>query len=413
MKNLYNAEISELARLAKDVEIFCAQNSLGKDFEFALNLAAEEVFANICMHGYANKSGSAEVSLEISGGKAVLVFADSAPMFNPLLEAPKPDLAADISSREIGGLGVHFIKTFMDEASYERADGKNILTLAKNIPQKPMLEVENLKISFCSDGNNFEAVRGISFGVARGESVAIVGESGSGKTVSAMSLARLLPPPPACKIEGKILWEGKDVLALNQKELRQIRGGKIAYIFQEPSASLNPVFSVGYQIAEAVKLHCPEIKDAKKEAVKALEEVGIRNAAKRYNAYPHELSGGMQQRVMIAMALSCRPDLLVADEPTTALDVTIQKQIIDLLKDVRKKRSTALVLITHNFGIISGLCDRVIVMFRGKIVEEGKTSQILKNPSHPYTKALIACIPHIGQKSRKLVSIDYSKLGGE
>ena len=228
-----------------------------------------------------------------------------------------------------------------------------------------------------------------------------------------MSLTRLLPPPPACQISGKILWKGRDVLKMPPKELQKIRGGQIAYIFQEPSASLNPVFSVGYQIAEAVKLHNPQAKDVKAEVVKALEEVGIRNAAERANAYPHELSGGMQQRVMIAMALACRPALLVADEPTTALDVTIQKQIIDLLKDLRKRRNMALMLITHNFGIISGLCDRVVVMFRGKIVEEGETSQILKNPRHPYTRALIACIPHIGQKSRRLRSIDYSKIGEE
>ncbi|MBR4598359.1 MAG: ABC transporter ATP-binding protein [Opitutales bacterium] len=276
-----------------------------------------------------------------------------------------------------------------------------------------MLKVENLRIAFNSGGSAFEAVRGISFRVGKGESVAIVGESGSGKTVSAMSITRLLPPPPACEISGKILWEGEDVLLMKQKQLQKIRGGQIAYIFQEPSASLNPVFSVGYQIAEAVRLHNPNAKDAKAEAVKALEEVGIRNAAERYKAYPHELSGGMQQRVMIAMALACRPSLLVADEPTTALDVTIQKQIIDLLKEVRKSRNMALMLITHNFGIISGLCDRVVVMFRGKIVEEGETPQILKNPQHPYTKALIACIPRLGQKSRKLSSIDYSKIGVE
>ena len=276
-----------------------------------------------------------------------------------------------------------------------------------------MLEVENLKIAFNSNGSVFEAVHGISFKVGEGESVAIVGESGSGKTVSAMSLTRLLPPPPACEISGKILWEGRDVLKMKQKELQKIRGGKIAYIFQEPSASLNPVFSIGYQIAEAVRLHNPQEKDVKAEVVKSLEEVGIRRAAERVKAYPHELSGGMQQRAMIAMALACRPALLVADEPTTALDVTIQKQIIDLLKDVRRRRNMALMLITHNFGIISGLCDRVVVMFRGRIVEEGETSQILKNPRHPYTKALIACIPHLGQKSRKLSSIDYSKIGAE
>lgn len=273
-----------------------------------------------------------------------------------------------------------------------------------------MLEVRDLKIRFRSGGSEVEAVKGASFSISRGESVAVVGESGSGKTVTAMAVTRLLPPPPACEISGSILFEGRDTLKMPPRELRAVRGREIAYIFQEPSASLNPVFSVGYQIAEAVKLHFPETPDARAEAVRALGEVGIRNAAERYSAYPHELSGGMQQRVMIAMALACRPRLLIADEPTTALDVTIQKQIIDLLKDVRRRREMALMLITHNFGIISGLCDRVIVMFRGRIVEEGETKKVLREPKHPYTKALIACIPKLGMKGRRLLSIDYSKI---
>ncbi|MBO5781696.1 MAG: ATP-binding cassette domain-containing protein [Opitutales bacterium] len=407
----YDAEITEIKRLSTDVEDFCARNSLNKDVEFALNLVLEEIFANICLHGYNGKGGKVDVEMSKSGGVIRIEISDGAPEFNPLSQAPAPDLISGIEEREIGGLGVHFIKNFTDEVSYKRLSGKNVLTILKNIPQ--MLEVKNLKIKFNSGGSSFEAVKGISFRVDKGESVAIVGESGSGKTVSAMSITRLLPPKPACEIEGEIFWENQNVLKLGAKELQKIRGAKISYIFQEPSASLNPVFSVGYQIAEAVKLHFPGVKNVKGEVVKALKEVGIRNAEERYNAYPHELSGGMQQRVMIAMALACRPDLLIADEPTTALDVTIQKQIIDLLKDVRKKRNMALMLITHNFGIISGLCDRVIVMFRGRIVEEGSTSQILKNPKHPYTKALISCIPHLGQKSRKLNSIDYSQIEAE
>lgn len=273
-----------------------------------------------------------------------------------------------------------------------------------------MLKVENLKITFESDGNKTEAVKGVSFAISKGESVAIVGESGSGKTVTAMSLTRLLPNPPACVVDGKIIFEGTDILKANEKALQKIRGAKIAYIFQEPSASLNPVFTVGYQIAEAVKLHRPDISDVHSEVVKCLEQVGIRNAKERYKAYPHELSGGMQQRVMIAMALACRPRLLVADEPTTALDVTIQKQIIDLLKEIRKEREMALMLITHNFGIISGLCEKVIVMFRGKIVEIGYTQEVLKNPQHPYTKALISCIPRLGKKQQALHSIDYEEI---
>ncbi len=272
-----------------------------------------------------------------------------------------------------------------------------------------LLDVQNLKISFESRGRKNVAVKGSSFSLGENESVAIVGESGSGKTVSAMSLAKLLPPPPMCEVSGKILFEGENVLEMDSRRLRRLRGGEIAYIFQEPSTSLNPVFSVGYQIAEAVKLHFPKNRDVKGEVVKALSEVGIKDAPARYKSYPHELSGGMQQRVMIAMALACKPKLLVADEPTTALDVTIQKQIIELLKKVRTERGMSLMLITHNFGIISELCENVIVMFRGEIVEKGKTEEVLRNPRHPYTKALIKCVPRM-DSDEELTPIDYSKL---
>ncbi len=273
-----------------------------------------------------------------------------------------------------------------------------------------LLDVRNLKIKFSSRGTQTEAVKGIDFFLRENESVAIVGESGSGKTVTAMSLTRLLPPPPTCTVEGEIIFAGENVAKMDSEKLRKIRGKQIAYIFQEPSTSLNPVFTIGYQIAEAIKLHFPEEKDVKKLVVESLREVGIRDPEKRYDSYPHELSGGMQQRAMIAMALSCRPRLLIADEPTTALDVTIQKQIIELLKSVREKRKNSLLLITHNFGIISELCERVIVMFRGKIVEEGSCAEVLKNPQHPYTKALINCVPRLGAKNQKLEPIDYDKL---
>lgn len=273
-----------------------------------------------------------------------------------------------------------------------------------------LLDVKNLEISFCSRGIRTPAVKGIDFSVGENESVAIVGESGSGKTVSAMSLARLLPPPPACETKGEILFEGKNIANMGDAELRKIRGRRIAYIFQEPSTSLNPVFTVGFQIAEAIKLHFPEEKNVREKVVESLAEVGIREPEKRYDAYPYELSGGMQQRVMIAMALACKPQLLVADEPTTALDVTIQKQIIDLLKSVRQKRKNSLLLITHNFGIIPQLCERVIVMFRGEIVERGTCEQVLQNPQHPYTRALINCVPRLGNRSKKLEPIDYDKL---
>ena len=272
-----------------------------------------------------------------------------------------------------------------------------------------LLDVKNLKIKFCSRGTETEAVKSINFSMRENESVAIVGESGSGKTVTAMSLTRLLPPPPGCSVSGEILFDGKDISTMNATELRKIRGRQISYIFQEPSTSLNPVFTIGFQIAEAIKLHFPEEKNVRQLVVESLREVGIRDPEKRYDSYPHELSGGMQQRAMIAMALSCRPRLLVADEPTTALDVTIQKQIIDLLKSVREKRKNSLLLITHNFGIISELCERVIVMFRGNIVEEGTCADVLHNPQHPYTKALINCIPRLGS-NKKLEPIDYGKL---
>jgi len=270
-----------------------------------------------------------------------------------------------------------------------------------------LLKVSDLRIAFHSRGKSSEVVRGIGFSVEDGGStVAILGESGSGKSVTCLSLTRLLPEPPVCTIRGEILFEGKNILEMDRKTLRDIRGGGIAYIFQEPSASLNPVFTVGYQIAEAVRLHRPDIRDVKARVVELLELVGIREAAKRYKAYPHEMSGGMQQRVMIAMALACEPKLLVADEPTTALDVTIQAQIMDLLRNLREKLGMNIVLITHNFGIVKGFADEVIVMYRGAIVEQGPVEDVLNHPQHPYTKALIACIPKLGAKQRRLTTID-------
>ncbi len=197
-------------------------------------------------------------------------------------------------------------------------------------------------------------------------------------------------------------------MQMKPAKLRKIRGKEIAYIFQEPSTSLNPVFTIGYQISEAIKLHIDNPGNIKDRVIHLLELVGIRDAEKRFNAYPHELSGGMQQRVMIAMALACEPKILIADEPTTALDVTIQKQIIDLLKDLKKRLNMSIILITHNFSIVSGFADQIIVMFRGDIVEHGPTDEVLSNPQHPYTKALIACIPKLGQKKKRLTTIDYS-----
>jgi ABC-type dipeptide/oligopeptide/nickel transport system ATPase component len=274
----------------------------------------------------------------------------------------------------------------------------------------PLLEVRDLSISFKTDHGITEATKNVSFQLNKGESLAIVGESGSGKSVTALALTRLLPEPPAKYTAGSIFWREKDVLAMPAKELRKIRGGEIAYIFQEPSTSLNPVYPIRSQIAEAIRLHRPEVKDVDAEIVHWLDAVGIVNPAQRMHDYPHQLSGGMQQRAMIAMALSCQPDLLVADEPTTALDVTIQAQILAELRDLRARLGMAIILITHNFAIIRGLCDHVAVMFRGRIVEFGAAEDVLAHPKHPYTQALIDCIPKLGAGHDRLHTIDYAAI---
>ncbi|NBQ64305.1 MAG: ABC transporter ATP-binding protein [Verrucomicrobia bacterium] len=255
------------------------------------------------------------------------------------------------------------------------------------------------------------AVDNLSFSIEPGETVAVVGESGSGKTTAALALARLTPPAPACSLSGQALWEdGTDLLSCPGNVLRKARGGKLAYIFQEPSTSLNPVFSVGFQIRESLQLHQPKLPDFQAEVTRLLQLVGIRDPEKRACDYPHQLSGGMQQRVMIAMALACKPRLLVADEPTTALDVTIQAQILDLLRDLRKQFHMSVLLITHNFGIVANFADRVLVMFDGRLVEQGPVQEILRAPQHPYTRALLDCIPRLGQNRQRLASIDRSAL---
>ena len=274
----------------------------------------------------------------------------------------------------------------------------------------PLLEIRNLAIHFHTEGGVVEAVKGISHTLEKGETLAIIGESGSGKSVTGLALTRLLPEPPARYVSGEILFDGRDVLKMKPDELRKLRGGRLAYVFQEPGTSLNPVFTIRNQIAEAIRLHRPEVKDMDAEIIQHLDLVGIVNPAQRLHDYPHQLSGGMQQRVMIAMALSCRPDLLVADEPTTALDVTIQAQIMDQFRELRRTMKMAVILITHNFGIISNFADKVAVMFRGKIVEAGETAKILREPQHAYTKALIQCIPRLGSRQKRLVTIDHAAL---
>ena len=276
-----------------------------------------------------------------------------------------------------------------------------------------LLDVRHLTIRFARrDGSGAPAVEDVSLALDRGRGLAIVGESGSGKSVTALALTRLLPEPPAVYDSGEVLLEGSDVRKMNEEELRVIRGGKIAYIFQEPATSLNPVFNLRTQIGEVLRLHRPDLAPEERddEAVRWLDRVGIADPRQRLSAYPHELSGGMQQRAMIAMALCGRPSLLVADEPTTALDVTVQAEIMKLLRELKEQLEMAVILITHNFGIIRGLADEVAVMFRGRIVERGPTEDILRHPQHPYTKALIDCIPRLGDKRPRLATIDHDAL---
>jgi ABC-type dipeptide/oligopeptide/nickel transport system ATPase component len=273
-----------------------------------------------------------------------------------------------------------------------------------------MLEVRDLTVAFRSDDDETIAVESISFTLREGETLAIVGESGSGKSVTARALSRLVPEPPALYKTGDILLDGRSILAMSEKMLRSVRGNQIAYIFQEPATSLNPVFSIYEQIAEAIRLHRPEVREVRREVIYWLDQVGIVDPARRLRDYPFQLSGGMQQRVMIAMALCCQPAILVADEPTTALDVTIQKQILDLFRALKQKYQMSIILITHNFGIIRGLADKVAVMFRGRLVEFGGTEAILQQPRHPYTRALIDCVPRLGLNVDRLKTIDYSSL---
>jgi ABC-type dipeptide/oligopeptide/nickel transport system ATPase component len=277
----------------------------------------------------------------------------------------------------------------------------------------PVLDVRDLRVTFCDvDGRGFPAVRGVSFSLRRGETLALVGESGSGKSVTSLALARLLPPPPSALVTGQVLLGGQDVLAMDREALRRVRGGRIAYVFQDPATSLNPVFSIRSQIGEAIRTHRPEVADRDAETVRWLDRVGIPQAASRLHAYPHELSGGMQQRVMIAMALACRPDVLVADEPTTALDVTVQRKILELLGDLQREFEMAVLLVTHNFAIVRDLAHRVAVLFRGEVVEQGPTATVLGAPQHPYTRALIECIPRLGQRRERLATIDYAAIEG-
>jgi oligopeptide/dipeptide ABC transporter ATP-binding protein len=279
------------------------------------------------------------------------------------------------------------------------------LSSAKTLAAKPpLLSVRHLRLEFHKDGQVLPAVEDVSFDIAPGETLCLVGESGSGKSVTALSIARLVPSPPARYAGGEILLNGRDVLHMRAGELRQIRGGMVSYVFQEPSASLNPVFRVGSQIKESLTLHRPEAA-TDEEVVRLLRLVGIPAPESRLKDYPHQMSGGMQQRVVIAMALASQPELLIADEPTTALDVTIQAQIIELLRELKRTFGMSILLITHNLGIVGDIADRVAVMYAGQIVELAPARELLSRPLHPYTQALMNSVPKLGANAQRLTAI--------
>lgn len=259
---------------------------------------------------------------------------------------------------------------------------------------EPLLSVTNLETRFHTDTGTVHAVDGVSFDVGHGETVCIVGESGSGKTVASESLTQLIRSPPGEITADSIRFDGEQLLDVSDARLRDVRGGRIGHVFQNPQDALNPVYTVGWQIVEAIRLHQDATKrEARERAIDLLDRVGIPEAPTRFDGYPHEFSGGQKQRVVIAMALASNPDLLIADEPTTALDVTIQSQILRLLNDLQEELGMSVLLITHDLGVVADVADRVVVMYAGKVMERGGVYEIFENPSHPYTRALLACLP--------------------
>ncbi|WP_299867057.1 ABC transporter ATP-binding protein [uncultured Hoeflea sp.] len=272
----------------------------------------------------------------------------------------------------------------------------------------PILDVKGLKTVFRTRGGEVHAVNEVDFHLHAGELLGVVGESGSGKSVTMMSLLRLLPSPPAEMRDGAVMFGGQNLLDISDEELRQVRGSKIGFIFQDPMTSLNPVYTIGYQLAEPLRAHLGMNKtEARARSIELLQLVGIPDPERRLKDYPHQFSGGMRQRVMIAIALACDPKVLIADEPTTALDVTIQAQIIELVKDLRRKLGMAIIWITHDLGVIAGIADRVMVMYAGQVVEEGPVDEIFKDPRHPYTQALLKTVPAVrGARAEKLQVIE-------
>jgi len=270
-----------------------------------------------------------------------------------------------------------------------------------------LVEIRNLRTHYFTEDGVVPAVDGVNLYIKRGETLGVVGESGCGKSVTSLSIMRLVPNPPGKIVAGEILFEGEDLLKKTEAEMRKIRGNDISMIFQEPMTSLNPVYTIGDQIAEAIELHQGlSHKEAMEKAIEMLRLVGIPLPERRVKEYPHQLSGGMRQRVMIAMALSCNPKLLIADEPTTALDVTIQAQILELMKKLKKELGMAIMLITHDLGVVAEMAERVVVMYAGKVVEEGDVVSIFKNPLHPYTEGLLKSVPRLDEESDKLHVIE-------
>ena len=274
--------------------------------------------------------------------------------------------------------------------------------------EMPLLQVKNLHTSFFTDAGEVKAVNGISYNLDAGKVLGIVGESGSGKSVSAYSVLRILTDTGRVT-EGEVLFKGENILKYSEQQMQKFRGSRISIIFQDPMTCLNPTFSIGSQLREAIRIHTDRSKEeTQARALEMLQLVGVNEPEKRLKQYPHELSGGMRQRVMIAMALACEPDILIADEPTTALDVTIQAQILELMQDLQKKMGMAIIMITHDLGVIADMCDEIIVMYGGKVCERGTADEIFYNPRHEYTKGLIRSIPRITEKHERLIPISGS-----
>jgi oligopeptide/dipeptide ABC transporter ATP-binding protein len=260
----------------------------------------------------------------------------------------------------------------------------------------PILSIDNLSVEFGVNGQCARAVDGVSLDVRPGEVLGLVGESGCGKSVTALAVMRLIPQPPGRIAGGRVLFDDRDLLALPEAEMRRLRGGQIAMVFQDPLSSLNPVLTIGFQVAEAISAHRPvSRREAGERAVEMLRQVRIQDAEMKARQYPHQLSGGQRQRVMIAMAFSCEPRLVIADEPTTALDVTVQRQVLDLMTGLARERDTAILLITHDLGVVAETCDRVAVMYAGRIVETAPATELFEQPRHPYTRALLAAVPRL------------------